>query len=461
MSSWRLGDLRGSRTPADSFRSALRADPYWDQMFPTGTSDGWVSASQYRQTIPAQRKWSGVPASYVMSREEALAELSTNRNRASILTALGAADSWRTVTREQLAAISGSDVLANPYPAALSAAYSAGLLSHGYVSSGPNRLAPRSRRMSMWAVGDDRSAYARYARTLTMAERISITGGTPWTAERRFERHNVLATELALRAAELTRVTTVLGEKQCSVASVLASTGNRVEKADDQRRADLGLVRPDGLTVFVEVTASSGHAFQRKMERWAQLLQRHPVYDLPVVVLVLDISTPQQQRVASPENSARALVRKTVLESVRQFPGSRTNRTASRIGYASWAEWFPDRHEIDDSFLSLTAHFPVGTDSRDHWERVPIMDTSAVPYAQGSAARAETLLANTRLLAGTPYWLRLGTRPDLGSWLLRQIESFDIVDSLPHRSEVSIPDRMSGVGFTRAVGGRRQADLVR
>lgn len=89
------------------------------------------------------------------------------------------------------------------------------------------------------------------------------------------------------------------------------------------------------------------------------------------------------------------------------------------------------------------------------------MDTSAVPYAQGSAARAETLLANTRLLAGTPYWLRLGTRPDLGSWLLRQIESFDIVDSLPHRSEVSVPDRMSGVGFTRAVGGRRQADLVR
>lgn len=461
MSTWRLSDLRGSRTPEDSYRSAMRADPYWDQMFPTGTSDGWVSASQYRQTVPAQRKWSGVPAAYVSERRDALEELASNRNRASIITALGAADSWRTVTREQLAAISGSDVLANPYPRALSAAFSAGLLTHGYVSSGPNRLAPRSKRMSMWAVGDDRSAYAKYAQTLTMAERVAITGGTPWTAEHRFERHNVLATELALRAAELTRVTTVLGEKQCSVASVLASTGNRVEKADDQRRADLGLVRPDGLTVFVEVTASSGSAFQRKMERWAQLLQRHPVYDLPIVVLVLDISTPQQQMVAAPENGARALVRKTVLEAVRQFPGSRTNRTASRIGYASWAEWFPDRHEVDDSFLSLSAHFPRGTDSRDHWERVPIMDVDQIPYRQGSPERAATLLGNTRLLAGTPYWLRVGQRPDLGTWFLSQVQESDAVDSLPLRSEVSVPDRMQGPGFTRSVGGRRQRELVR
>src|SRR5699024_12540752 len=94
-------------------------------------------------------KWSGVPAAYVSERRDALEELASNRNRASIITALGAADSWRTVTREQLAAISGSDVLANPYPRALSAAYSAGLLAHGYVSSGPNRLAPRSKRMTM------------------------------------------------------------------------------------------------------------------------------------------------------------------------------------------------------------------------------------------------------------------------------------------------------------------------
>lgn len=461
MSTWRLSDLPGSRTPQDSYRSSMRADPYWDGMFPTGTSDGWVSASQYRQSIPSQRRWSGVPASYVTERRDALEELTSNRNRASILTALGAADSWRTMTREQLAAISGSDVLANPYPASLSSAFSAGLLSHGYVSSGTNRLAPRSQRMSMWAVGDDRAAFARYAQSLTLAERIAITGGTPWTAEHRFERHNVMATELALRAAELTRVATVLGEKQCSVSSVLASTGNRVEKADDQRRADLGLVRPDGLTVFVEVTASSGRAFQRKMERWAQLLQRHPVYDLPIVVLVLDISTPQQQMVASPENGARALVRKTVLEAVRQFPGRRDSRTASRIGYVSWAEWFPDRHEVDDSFLSLSAHFPVGTDSRDHWERVSIMDPAAVPFRQGSPELAESMLENTRLLAGTPYWLRVGRRPDMGSWLLDRASRMDGVDSLPLRSEVSVPERMQGPGFTRTVGGRRQHELVR
>src|SRR5699024_12630826 len=65
------------------------------------------------------------------------------------------------------------------------------------------------------------------------------------------------------------------------------------------------------------------------------------------------------------------------------FPTRRSSDLSSRIGYASWAEWFPDRHEVDDSFLSLSAHFPRGTDSRDHWERVPIMDVDQIPYRQG------------------------------------------------------------------------------
>src|SRR5690625_5423510 len=97
-------------------------------MLPTGISDGWVNASDHRRATAEQRRWSGVPGSFVMSRDEALAQMRTNRHRPSILGALGAVSSWRTVTREQLAAITGSAVMGNTYPKSLSAPFSAGLL---------------------------------------------------------------------------------------------------------------------------------------------------------------------------------------------------------------------------------------------------------------------------------------------------------------------------------------------
>src|SRR5699024_7305249 len=101
-----LSDLP-SRNETGAYRAAERTDPYWGGMLPTGISDGWVNASDHRRATAEQRRWSGVPGSFVMSRDEALAQMRTNRPRPSILGALGAVSSWRTVTREQLAAITG------------------------------------------------------------------------------------------------------------------------------------------------------------------------------------------------------------------------------------------------------------------------------------------------------------------------------------------------------------------
>src|SRR5699024_4569713 len=127
-----------SRNDTGAYRGADRADPYWSNMFATGTSDGWVTASQYRAAPADQRRWSGVPASSVTSRDDALAQMRTDRHRPSILGALGAVASWRTLTRQQLASITGSAVMAGTYPASLSAPFSAGLLAHGHVSAGIN-----------------------------------------------------------------------------------------------------------------------------------------------------------------------------------------------------------------------------------------------------------------------------------------------------------------------------------
>lgn len=457
MSTRHLADLP-SLIESAPFRAAERVDPYWEGMFATGSSDGWVSASQHRRAPADQMRWAGIPPRYVTSQDEALKEMRTNRHRPSILAALGAVSSWRTVTREQLACIAGSRVMGNTYPAALSAPFSAGLLAHGYVSAGMNRLAPASERMSMWSVGDQIEAYAQYRKSLTFAEHIAITGGQDWNSEHRFDRHNVLTTELALRVAEFCDVATVLGEKQVSLRSMLAASGLQAQQADLGRRADAGIVRRDGLVIALETTASVGEAFRRKMAKWAQILQRHPTYELPLVVLVVDASTPSQATSAAAKNTAHAEIQAAIREAVRDYPGTALNRTAARLGIISWTQWFPGPHEVSDPFRELTASFLArGTDaSEEGWRPVRLLDKDELQYREGSEEAGEAIAMNSRLLAGTPHWLRPGTVPRTDQYMLNQAGAAGI-DSMV---SPLVPDRMTGPGFTQSVAGRKWRRMV-
>lgn len=447
-----------SRNATGAFRAAERADPYWGGMFATGISDGWVAASQYRRATTEQKRWSGIPDSFVTGPGKALTQLRTNRHRTSILGALGAVASWRTVTREQLAAITGSGVMAGTYPASLSAPFSAGLLSHGHVSAGMNRLAPARDRMSMWAVGDRIDAYARYRRSLTFAEHIAITGGKGWDAEHRFDRHNVLTTELALRVAEFCDVATVLGEKQMDLPTLLAATGIDAAQSDLGRKPDAGIVRRDGLVIGIETTASVGSGFRAKIAKWAQLLQRHPTYELPLVLLIVDVSTPSQATSAAAKNTTVSEIQAAIRDAVRDYPGTALNRTADRIGMVSWPAWFPAPHEATEDFRDLTASFLArGKDNgADGWRRVRLLDVDEIPYREGSADAGEVIATNARLLAGTPHWLRPGTIPRTDQYLLDQVDTSGI-DALV---DPSVPDRMTGPGFTQSVAGRKWRHLV-
>src|SRR5699024_11881704 len=68
-----------SRNADGAFRAAERTDPYWGGMFATGISDGWVAASQYRRATEEQKRWSGIPSSFVTDPADALAQLRTDR----------------------------------------------------------------------------------------------------------------------------------------------------------------------------------------------------------------------------------------------------------------------------------------------------------------------------------------------------------------------------------------------
>lgn len=447
-----------SRNADGAFRAAERTDPYWGGMFATGISDGWVAASQYRRATEEQKRWSGIPSSFVTDPADALAQLRTNRHRPSILGALGAVASWRTLTREQLAAITGSAVMARTYPASLSAPFSAGLLSHGHVSAGMNRLAPARDRMSMWAVGDQIDAYARYRTSLTFAEHIAITGGQGWDSEHRLDRHNVLTTELALRVAEFCDVATVLGEKQMGLPTLMAAAGIEASQSDLGRKPDAGIIRRDGLVIAVETTASIGETFRRKVAKWARLLQRHPSYELPLVVLLVDVSTPSQATSVAKGNTARAEIQAAVREAVRDYPGTALNRTADRIGMVSWPAWFPAPGEATGDFLDLTASFldRGHSHNEDGWRDVRLLDGDEMPYREGSAAAGDVIAANARLLAGTPHWLRPGTIPRTDKYLLGHVDT----TGLEALTDPAVPDRMAGPGFTQSVAGRKWRHLV-
>lgn len=445
-----------SRNATGAFRAAERADPYWGGMFATGISDGWVAASQYRRATPEQKRWSGIPASFVTDPGKALVQMRTNRHRPSILGALGAVASWRTVTREQLAAITGSAVMARTYPASLSAPFSAGLLSHGHVSAGMNRLAPARDRMSMWAAGDQIDAYTRYRTSLTFAEHIAITGGQGWDAEHRLDRHNVLTTELALRVAEFCDVATVLGEKQMGLPALLAAAGIDAAQSDLGRKPDAGIIRRDGLVIAIETTASIGETFRRKIAKWARLLQRHPSYELPMVVLIVDVSTPSQATGVAAGNTARVEIQAAVREAVRDYPGTTLNRTADRIGMVSWPAWFPAPGEATSDFLDLTASFLDRSHGHDGWRDVRLLDEDEMPYREGSPSAGEVIAANSRLLAGTPHWLRPGTIPRTDKYLLDRVDTTGVEEL----ADPAVPDRMTGPGFTQSVAGRKWRHLV-
>src|SRR5699024_1600683 len=120
---------------------------------------------------------------------------------------------------------------------------------------------------------------------------------------------------------------------------------------------DAGIVRRDGLVIAIETTASVGESFRRKVTKWAQTLQRHPSYELPLVVLFVDAATPSQAASAAADNTTGPEIRAAIREAVRDYPGTALNRTAERLGMVSWPTWFPAPHEATKDFLDLTASF--------------------------------------------------------------------------------------------------------
>ena len=413
-------------SPIESgFSTPERLDPYWDQLWTSGSSVNWTSYESAERHMTAGL--GNLPQAMLMTEEEAWEKLLSPYTFPQLLRFLAVIGSWRTVSGEQVEALSGCVGSSNVLSRLMAAAFRVGLIDFGSASSGLKRSATSNRGVLYRPTNS--KAIERIFETLTYPEWVSMTGGLSWERGGQFDRHNILSTELGLRAAEYCDVSTLLGEK-FSTADLLAGSGIGWETLKgDTKSADLTVVRTDGLKIAIEVTASLGANFTRKVEKWAELLNDRPMNESGLSVVFL-IAPPH----GTNANTVRSETYKAVSAVVRRYPGTARESIASRIGVASWTEWFPERHMIAPRFLTMTVDRPSGMETGEMtWTETELLSSSYAYTPKHAGLTA--ILDNAHLLWSAPLWLRdFRKAPSLVPTIMAHMEITDIPYSKPKRS---------------------------
>jgi len=415
-------------TALTPYSSAQRPDLFFDGTWSENSTAAWVSAALARtQQSNRTGTW---PIAWQMPTDQALEVVRSPRNREQVIRALGAITQWRTLTSKQLAAVSATSAFASPFSSlesssvVLCALFNLGLIEWGRPIYSP--LQPRRSDTILYRPSKG-GAFERFiAPLLTWSERIAITAGADYTASHQADRHNTLMVELALRAAELTEMGTVLAEKHAMLCDLAVTDAGRLIAGDAQ--ADAVLVRPDGVRIAIEMTASSGAYFTRKVQRWAQLIAATPFDRSGLTVCFVTVPPPlaKMGHGGGVETQTRSLI----AAHAKANPGSAKDRTASRMAVARWQDWFPELGVYSEAFTTLTAHRPTGASERP-WSSVDLLDPFEVP-APADTDRLRAVIANSWALAGTPDILIPDRAPGLDLVPMAQ-------ESLGLRSDLTPP----------------------
>lgn len=325
-----------------------------------------------------------------------------------VLASLGA---YRTMTAEQLAFSSGVATVGTGRSALMSDLFSLGLVDIGEYPRPFATSANARANTIMYRPSRTRSFDANIAPRCTYEEWVSVTGGLGWDSSGQYDRHNILTTELALRAVELLpQVSATLGERQSS-ASLLAyeSVGTPAPPAAARRSADATLLRGDGMRIAVELTASTGAFFDTKVERWAQMLSTRRYNDTGLVVVFL-LAPNSDVKGSTKTHSLRRAVSHSMRKASGLYRGLPNDPTYARMYLATWEEWFPDRGTASREFLYLSAGQMA---SDDQWLPTSLMDASTFPGPSNPDLRRG--LSNLAGLRQTPAWSlpKLGQAPEL------------------------------------------------
>lgn len=425
-------------------RAAARLDPFWDGLWASGSQASWLNVTLARRQEAAGL--GRLPASLAMDSEEAWDRFLGLPGWRRKLELVGLLYAWRTMTAEQLAAFMACPSVASR-GALIDSGFAAGLFDVGVFVNG-----------LVTTQGNNRARLVRLARSkvfverleplLTFPERLFVTGGRPFTTGRQHDRHNLLMAELALRVAELCEVETVLGEAYATSDLLLGEGLGRESLVMQTRAADGVLVRPDGLRVVVEMTASITPTFEEKVSRWAQMMHESPLAASGLTVLFVGAPPPDRGYSTA---EFRVEMQKKVKRVLRRFPGVPGLRVADRMSVAMWSDWFPGAGLVDESFFTLGAFRTEGLKDSG-WDPVGVLDVFDTPFEADDPGWMSAVVDNSALVASAPTWLRVGKNPP-------PVHRLALLEELVDEVPVPFPKdaraaRSYGSGSFQGPGGR-------
>ena len=382
---------RPSACPDPDVTAARRLDPYWHGLWGDGSQASWLSRSLLER-LGTDRVSRLRDADTSRTRAEAITEITTKRTGAR-LAALAAVGMWRTVTAEQLAAITGLRTILDGRE--MRPAFQAELVERGTLMTELGWTGPPRSVQLYRPVG---TGLDPVTDMLGYADWVAVTGGYPWTRGHQQDRHNLLATELGLRVAEHCDVGAVLGESLSR--HDLLSPGSDIDPSN--RCADLTIVRKDGMRIAVEITGSINRDFARKADRWAELLAATDSDRTGLAVVFVDAAPPDrgQQVGADMWRTMRA----QVARAAHQVPGSAGRRVPERMAAVRWRWWFPASRTGSHAFAALQCVRPTGP-AGHRWQPVNLLDPAGLRAPAGDHGDAAAV-ANCAALLGVPHWLR-------------------------------------------------------
>ncbi|MFJ2619644.1 hypothetical protein [Glutamicibacter sp. NPDC087344] len=282
--------------------------------------------------------------STAQARRELRALLDCPRTRSNTLAALSAMDGWGIFSNHHLALMTGNTANLREASKALSTLLRLGILDLG----APHLLNPRQspvrffrRRMG--------GPLGRLASVMTEAEDKVVRGAAAsWNAPSGHDRHDLLAVEFVLRAAEYHRdIMHVAGERHTKARLLQSPPSTGSSKWN--HRGDGILTRDDGVRFVVELTASRTEKLQQKIERWCRWLEANPVQHTGVVVLW--VCAPDPVRGAG---MSAAAMRTMLTNAFRSHPSRSKGKPIGRMAVVQWNDWFPAARETSDDFEDMT-----------------------------------------------------------------------------------------------------------
>lgn len=389
------------RQPKTFTMDGDRTDPFYEIPWTFGGRAAWLCEGD-RSTWLRKR---GAD----LSRREAMNRILTSGRRRDPygfpvhLAALGVLHSWHTCTAEQLAAFVGDERLAASNAGPLTVGVAAGLYDIGLLQRVGSDSVLGHAPIAVHQLTDDVRRRGAFLDKLAWMQWLAVTGGQGIGVGPRTDRHNILAAELGLRAADLDAVSAVLGER-LSRHGQLANDRATLSAHAGARAADLTVVRRDGLRILFEVTSNTSRGFRSKVRASVRLIGDSPLDEWgPVVIFVLAVP-PRGERWQKRRRRLRKVVERELRMAVKDVPGTSFDRTVARIAVVDWTEWFPAPRIATAAFRTLVAH--RWAPRRESWERVAFGDPKSFPFEPTDPIVGLQIVDNAKLLGQSPWALR-------------------------------------------------------